>query len=167
MLVRKEEMTGCYFCLPFIFAMLTVTKIFRFETAHAIHGYPGSCAHIHGHSYVLHVTVTDPCHQDAYLADTGIMMDFKDLKQCVQEAVVRRLDHQLVLSADYLRATGYEAGEACWVFPAEPTAENLLLWMRREIAQVLPADIALVALTLWETADSYATWSVGAPVAQR
>lgn len=28
--------------------MLTLTKIFHFEMAHAINGYPGSCKNIHG-----------------------------------------------------------------------------------------------------------------------
>jgi 6-pyruvoyltetrahydropterin/6-carboxytetrahydropterin synthase len=37
--------------------MISITKIFRFETAHAIFGYEGPCAHIHGHSYELHVSV--------------------------------------------------------------------------------------------------------------
>ena len=39
--------------------MLKLTKIFHFEMAHAIHGYAGACKHIHGHSYELHVTVTE------------------------------------------------------------------------------------------------------------
>ncbi len=38
--------------------MLQITKIFRFEMAHAVFGYAGKCSHIHGHSYVLHVTIT-------------------------------------------------------------------------------------------------------------
>ena len=37
--------------------MLLLTKIFDFETAHAIDGYNGMCKNIHGHSYELHVTV--------------------------------------------------------------------------------------------------------------
>ena len=37
--------------------MISVTKIFNFEMAHALHNYGGPCANIHGHSYILHVTV--------------------------------------------------------------------------------------------------------------
>ena len=43
--------------------MITITKIFRFEAAHAIHGYPGACANLHGHSYELHVRVAG-AHRD-------------------------------------------------------------------------------------------------------
>jgi len=36
---------------------LRLTKQFRFEGAHALTGYDGKCRHIHGHSYILFVTV--------------------------------------------------------------------------------------------------------------
>ena len=36
---------------------LSITKIFRYEAAHALMGYDGLCANIHGHSYRLEVTV--------------------------------------------------------------------------------------------------------------
>ncbi|MDE7148907.1 MAG: 6-carboxytetrahydropterin synthase, partial [Bacteroidales bacterium] len=37
---------------------LSVTKIFRFEMAHALPDYDGPCAHLHGHSYRLEVTLS-------------------------------------------------------------------------------------------------------------
>ena len=39
---------------------LSITKIFTFEAAHALLGYDGLCANIHGHSYRLEVTVCSP-----------------------------------------------------------------------------------------------------------
>jgi 6-pyruvoyltetrahydropterin/6-carboxytetrahydropterin synthase len=82
--------------------MLRVTKIFRFETAHAIFGYPGSCRNIHGHSYVLHVTVQQAQAREGYLPAPGFVIDFKQLKQMVQQAVIEKFDHRLILSANYL-----------------------------------------------------------------
>ena len=37
--------------------MIRITKEFKFEMAHALHGYDGLCKNIHGHSYRLWVTV--------------------------------------------------------------------------------------------------------------
>jgi 6-pyruvoyltetrahydropterin/6-carboxytetrahydropterin synthase len=64
--------------------MLSVTKIFDFEMAHAIHGYKGSCQYIHGHSYQLHVTVAAVKPVEGYIPAPGIMIDFKDLKKILK-----------------------------------------------------------------------------------
>ena len=38
-------------------AVIRLTKEFSFEAAHALDGYDGPCREIHGHSYLLFVTV--------------------------------------------------------------------------------------------------------------
>lgn len=138
--------------------MIQVTKIFRFETAHALHGYNGACRHVHGHSYQLHVTVRAE-EPEGYFPAPGILIDFKDLKRMVNEAVVNRLDHALVVSSAYLRAnTELAAEDNIMVMDAEPSAENLLLFIRDSLRIQLPAGVSLAALKLFETADSYAEW---------
>ena len=72
--------------------MISITKIFRFEAAHALHHYPGSCAHIHGHSYELHVTVQAEQTSDDFIGGLGIIMDFKDLKTRVQQCAINAID---------------------------------------------------------------------------
>lgn len=139
--------------------MITLTKIFRFEVAHAIHGYSGACANIHGHSYELHVCVAGMQKGENFIGGTGIVIDFKDLKKLVQESVIGRLDHKLILSRDFLKPSGMAPREGLLVFESEPTAENLLIFIRDEIRKFLPADIKLISLRLWETRDSYAEWS--------
>lgn len=141
--------------------MISLTKIFRFETAHAIYGYEGPCAHIHGHSYELHVRVGAKQPVEGYLEGTGIIIDFKDLKQLVRAAVVDKLDHKLVLSRAYLAANpGSVKHEPVVIFEVEPTAENLLVFIREEILQRLPGHIRLLSLRLWETRDSYAEYDL-------
>ncbi|MBP8764389.1 MAG: 6-carboxytetrahydropterin synthase [Ferruginibacter sp.] len=78
--------------------MLSVTKIFRFEMAHALYGYAGKCKNIHGHSYVLHVTVTSLVNKQGSLPAPGLIFDFKDLKKIVDDLILQNLDHQLVFS---------------------------------------------------------------------
>ncbi len=139
--------------------MLQVTKIFRFETAHALHGYDGACRHIHGHSYVLHVTVGGAGERAGFLDGLGILVDFRDLKKLVQDAVIARLDHQLVISQRFAAANpGVLQQENLLCMEAEPSAENLLLYIRGAIREQLPEGILLVRLKLFETADSYAEW---------
>lgn len=139
--------------------MLQVTKIFRFEAAHAIHGYAGKCRNIHGHSYKLYITVASKIPVDEYIPATGILFDFKDLKHLVNEAVIEKLDHRLLLSEAYLAEhpalRELENVTACEM---EPTAENLLLFIRKNLQEALPQGIELCELKIYETADSYATW---------
>ncbi len=140
--------------------MISITKIFHFETAHAIYNYPGACSQIHGHSYELHVCVKAKEAVDGYVDGMGIIMDFKDLKRCVQEKVIGRLDHQLVLSRDFLSSNKQPSNvETTVVFECEPTAENFLIFIREQIVSALPGNVSLHSLKLWETRDSYAEWS--------
>jgi 6-pyruvoyltetrahydropterin/6-carboxytetrahydropterin synthase len=141
--------------------MISITKIFRFETAHAIHGYEGSCRHIHGHSYELHVTVKSTQPDEGYVKGLGILFDFKDLKTLVQSEVVKMLDHKLLLSNSYLAESNQlRQREELVVFDVEPTAENILIFARNQIQKVLPDHVQLHSLKLWETQDSYAEWSL-------
>ena len=140
--------------------MLSLTKIFCFEMAHAIYGYPGACKNIHGHSYELRVTVSAGSDNKDYIPAPGFILDFKELKQVVTEEVIRIFDHKLVLSENYLQQkTELAAHENLVTWQVEPTAENLLIYITRAVADKLPADIKLVKLKLYETKDSYAEWT--------
>lgn len=140
--------------------MICITKIFRFEAAHAIHQYQGSCKNIHGHSYELHVSVKAKQPTGGYVEGQGIILDFKDLKAVVKSHVVEKLDHKLILSKAYLAEhKGEFLSDELIIFDVEPTAENILVFARDQILNALPTHVKLHSLKLWETRDSYAEWS--------
>lgn len=139
--------------------MISITKIFRFETAHAIDGYPGDCQHIHGHSYHLHVTVVAATQYPGYLPGTGIAVDFKDLKRIVKASIVDHFDHYLILSKQYVaKNPQWQDHPHLFVMEVEPTAENLLIFISETLQRELPAAIQLKKLKLYETPDSFACW---------
>ncbi len=141
------------------FRMIQVTKIFRFEMAHAITGYDGPCKHIHGHSYVLHVTATEKNGNDNYMLAPGFVIDFKDLKSIVNKSVIDQLDHKLVLSEAFLvRHPQAKQFENLVVWEMEPSAENMLVYISREIQKNLPENVLLTYLKIYETNNSYAEW---------
>src|SRR6185436_15905320 len=110
--------------------MLLLTKIFHFEMAHAIHGYHGQCKNIHGHSYELHVTLSQANKDNQYIPTPGFVIDFKEIKSLVKVEVIEMLDHKLMFSKDFIKANpSFETQDNLVVFEAEPTAENLLLYM--------------------------------------
>ncbi len=139
--------------------MITVTKIFRFEAAHALHEYPGLCSHIHGHSYELHVTLRTKENSKGYIFGSGILVDFKEIKALVQESSINLLDHKLILSKNYLKSIYYmPQPQEVFETHVEPTAENMLMLIRDQIVSKLPNPVSLVSLKLWETRDSYAEY---------
>lgn len=128
--------------------------------AHAIHGYPGACKNIHGHSYELHVTLTQQTKTEGYLPAPGFYIDFKEIKKLVNSFVIDKLDHKVVLSHQYLlQNPSFFTPENLVTWKVEPTAENLLVYISKQITRHLPTGTVLARLKLFETKDSYAEWT--------
>jgi 6-pyruvoyltetrahydropterin/6-carboxytetrahydropterin synthase len=140
--------------------MISLTKIFNFEMAHAIHGYNGACKNIHGHSYELQVTITTNHNILDYIPAPGFIVDFKELKLLVNNNIIKTLDHKLVLSDAYLAINpAIKTHENLVTWQVEPTAENLLIYIMKNLLQKLPAAVKLAKLKLYETKDSFAAWT--------
>lgn len=139
--------------------MLQLTKIFHFEMAHAIYGYKGACKNIHGHSYKLYVTVGTGKKVQGYIPSPGFVVDFKEIKKVVASVVIDVFDHKLVLSREYLaKFPEFNSQENIFMMEAEPTAENMLIYMRSILSKKLDPSIKLIELRLYETKNSYAKW---------
>lgn len=140
---------------------IRLTKSFTFEMAHALAGYDGACKNLHGHSFRLDVTVRGtPLQQPGHPKD-GMVIDFKDLKKTVHAAVVEVFDHALVLNASTPRPLADALGshfEKVVLLPFQPTSENLISWMADKIREILPSNVELYRLVLFETATSCAEW---------
>lgn len=125
--------------------------------AHAIYGYKGACQHIHGHSYKLYVTVSSDEKGNEYIPAPGLVFDFKELKEIVNAAVIRTLDHKLVLSRAYPQDKPSSIlPENLFTWDVEPTAENILIYSQKAIKKKLPVGIKLTGLKLYETINSFA-----------
>ncbi|MDR2292260.1 MAG: 6-carboxytetrahydropterin synthase [Prevotellaceae bacterium] len=139
--------------------IIRVTKEFRFEMAHALSNYDGKCKYIHGHSYVLKITVAGQPVSDENNPKLGMVIDFNDLKETVNNNIIKRFDHSLVLSkkaklADELKHE-YQRVE---IVDYQPTCENLIIHFAKILQQVLPENVSLHHLQLSETATSCAEW---------
>ena len=92
----------------------------------------------------------------------GMVMDFGLLKRIVNEEVVSRFDHALVLrasaSGDALRRLLADRFGNIVAVDYQPTCENMLADFARRIAARLPQGVRLHSLRLNETATSFAEW---------
>ncbi len=141
---------------------MNITKEFSFEMSHVLMGYDGACSQIHGHSYRMAVTLKgEPC-VDIDSPKRGMVMDFGVLKRIVNERIVGRFDHSLVILADErtaeLRRVLTAHFERVHEVDFQPTCEMLATHFASLIKEGLPAGVELVQLRLYETATSYADY---------
>ncbi|MEI7724786.1 MAG: 6-carboxytetrahydropterin synthase [Bacteroidota bacterium] len=140
---------------------IRVTKEFRFEAAHALMGYDGPCKNVHGHSYLLTVTVIGTPVSNRASAKLGMVMDFGDLKKIIKKNIIDPLDHALLLNSEVPNQELQNFGEPFTnivLVPYQPTSENFLLDFAIRIGELLPAGVKLHNMRLRETANSYAEW---------
>ncbi len=108
---------------------MQLTREFRFHASHQIPNHDGLCQNLHGHSYLLYITVkgkVDP--------KTGMVIDFDDLDHIVRENVLKKLDHNFLNNHIPL-----------------PSCENIAVWIWNHVKPGLPG---LYEVKLYETHDS-------------
>ena len=129
--------------------------------AHALWGYDGLCKNIHGHSYVLKVTVRGTPIEDPDDKKLGMVIDFGDLKRVVNKYIVDIFDHSLILNenapVDKFTDIQDMFDRKTW-FDFQPTAENLVVYFAGILQSQLPLNISLHSIRLYETVNSYAEW---------
>ena len=135
--------------------MTTVTKTVRFDAAHVLTNHQGLCKNLHGHTYRVDVSVAQP-DDDA----RDMVIDFKDLKRIANEVVCARFDHAFIYSTAStgereIAAVVVKNGMRTVAIPFRSTAENLAKLFFGELRARVPG---LVAVKVWETADSAAEY---------
>lgn len=141
---------------------IRLTRQFDFEMAHALDGYDGLCRNVHGHSYKFFVTILGEPVGDMSNPKYGMVMDFGVLKGIVNELIVDRFDHTLVLRDNAENRAVMEQMAHKWprvvLTDYQPTCEMMLVDFAAQIRAALPEGVVLVELELYETARSKATW---------
>lgn len=118
--------------------MPSVTKQFRFEAAHHIPNHPGKCKRLHGHSYMVEVTVIGDTNEE-----TGMVIDFDDLKAAVGP-VIEQYDHRNLND----------------IFLPLTTAENIARSFHSEVAEELEERFPkwAIKVRVYETPTSWAEY---------
>ena len=112
--------------------MYTLSVETKFSAAHLLRDYPGKCSEIHGHNWKI--KVSDRCKK---LSDTGISIDFDELKEIVNETV-KQLDHKNLNEVEYFTYMN-------------PSSENIARFIYTGIAENLPEYIAMHSVQVWES----------------
>ena len=141
--------------------MIRITKAFKLEMAHALHGYDGLCKNIHGHSYRLWVTIRGEIKNEKGHKKDGMVLDFDSIKKIIKQEIIEKYDHSLVLNANSPHAEiDLSAFEKVFYLPFQPTSENLVNDFAKLIKSNLPENVELLKVVLSETATSFAEWNL-------
>jgi len=142
-------------------ATLRLTRVFNFDMAHVLLNYHGKCKNIHGHTYKLEVTVKGaPCNDEGS-PKKGMLIDFSDFKKLIQDDIISVWDHALMIHRDsdpVLLDALKNNYEKIIVVPFQPTTENMICELASIIKKILPPDLSLFSLRLYETEKSFADW---------
>lgn len=146
--------------------MLTITRKFDFDTAHRVLGHGGKCRHLHGHRYTAEVTVQAP-----ELDALGMVIDFSVLKDKIGGWIDDNWDHNILLHPDDpllndLTATEERSPATLLWAPhlprhhLNPTAENIARFLAMKAQLLIPPDIIVVGVKIWETPNCWAYYEV-------
>ena len=141
---------------------IRITKKFRFEAAHALYGYDGKCKNIHGHNYNLFVTVIGIPIKNISNVKCGMVMDFGDLKEIVNNEIIEKFDHSVIFNKntphEKLANDLVNDGHKVVMADYQPTIEEMVMDFAYKISSKLPDNIKLHSLKLEETETSYSEW---------
>ncbi|MBR5913951.1 MAG: 6-carboxytetrahydropterin synthase QueD [Selenomonadaceae bacterium] len=121
--------------------MYELTVKSEFEAAHRIENYPGKCARLHGHNWIVEAIV-----QGDTLNELGILIDFKTLKDELNK-VLDEFDHQ------YLNELEIFAKK-------NPTAELIAkeIFDKLSTAEIFSGTTKLKGIRVYETPKSCVTY---------
>ena len=109
--------------MPGVFEVYIKT---HFSAAHALRGYQGDCARLHGHNWIIEAFVK--CRE---LDNIGIGIDFRDIKQEVKD-VLKGLDH-------------FNLNELPEFKDINPTSENVAKFIYQSLSKKLNSEVVKVS----------------------
>jgi 6-pyruvoyltetrahydropterin/6-carboxytetrahydropterin synthase len=142
---------------------MRITRRLEFDAGHRIPDHASQCKHLHGHRYVIEITLTGDIIQAANNPANGMVMDFGDIKQIAKRHLVDLWDHAFLAFrgdtpvVDFLSSL---PDHKTVLLDAVPTAENLALIAFRTLdahyADSFGNHLRLAQVRLFETPNCWA-----------
>ena len=122
--------------------MYEVTIKKTFSAAHRISEIGGKCEALHGHNFLVEVSVAAES-----LNEEGLLIDFRTVKQWTEE-VLDQLDHTFLNDLEYFKTRN-------------PSSEQIARYLYGRIDErARQRKVHLSQVTVWESDNSCATYSL-------
>ncbi|MHC4750076.1 MAG: 6-pyruvoyl trahydropterin synthase family protein [Planctomycetota bacterium] len=118
--------------------------------AHRLFKHKGKCNHIHGHRYTVAATVIGELDED------GMVVDFANLKNIMEERIVDKHDHSVAINKedsvmlDFLVCNNFKF----ILYDKDPTAEVMAEEFYRDLSRWFDVH----SVSVWETPTSFASY---------
>jgi len=146
-----------------IIVPMLITRRLEFDAGHRISTHNSQCRHLHGHRYVIEITLSGDIIADEGVAEQGMVMDFSEVKRIAKTQLVDQWDHAfLVYSGDTPVINFLQTMEdhKTVVFESQPTAENLAITAFRILDEAYQDSygnqLRLEQVRLFETPNCWA-----------
>ena len=111
-----------------------------FSAAHFLKNYKGACENLHGHNWKVELEV-----KGSKLDQTGLLIDFKELKKILKE-ILEELDHKLLNEKPPFNRIN-------------PSSENIAKFIFDKVSKKLPPHVQVKSVTVWESEKACATYT--------
>ncbi|MDR2165486.1 MAG: 6-carboxytetrahydropterin synthase QueD [Zoogloeaceae bacterium] len=143
--------------------MIEITRSLSFDAGHRIPNHKSQCRNLHGHRYVLDITLAGEMVETAGDAQEGMVMDFADIKAIARRILVDHWDHAFLVCrqdttvVDFLNSL---PDHKTVILDRIPTAENLARiafdLLRPAYADYYGDRLRLKKIRLYETPNCWA-----------
>lgn len=142
---------------------MEITTRLEFDSGHRIPNHKSQCCNLHGHRYVIEITLGGDIIQNEQASEDGMVMDFSDVKRIARESVVDVWDHAFIVYKndqvvlDFLNTL---PDHKTVVFETVPTAENMAAEafriLKNQYQDTYGNHLTLSCVRLYETPNSWA-----------
>ncbi len=141
---------------------MQITTRLEFDAGHRIPHHKSQCRNLHGHRYALEITLSGDIIAQEAVSESGMVMDFADVKRIAREAVVDVWDHAFLVyekDTDVLHFLNSLPDHKTVIFPTVPTAENMAAEafriLKSEYHDTFGNHLKLERIRLYETPNSW------------
>ncbi len=142
---------------------VTITRRLEFDAGHRIPDHKSKCRNLHGHRYVLEITLAGNIIDRPGASSHGMVMDFSDVKEIAKRELVDQWDHAFLVWREdkvFHEFLSTLPDHRTVVLDSPPTVEHLANEAFRLLAKAYAAryenDLRLEAVTLYETPNCWA-----------
>jgi 6-pyruvoyltetrahydropterin/6-carboxytetrahydropterin synthase len=142
---------------------MEITTRLEFDSGHRIPNHKSQCRNLHGHRYVIEITLGGDIIKDDQASEGGMVMDFSDVKRIARESIVDVWDHAFIVYKndqvvlDFLNTL---PDHKTVVFETVPTAENMAAEafriLKDQYQDIYSNHLTLSRVRLYETPNSWA-----------
>ncbi len=142
---------------------MQITTRLEFDAGHRIPCHKSQCRNLHGHRYVIEITLSGDIINQENTSENGMVMDFSDVKKIARDSVVDVWDHAFLVFKDDVAVLNFLNSlpdHKTVVFSTVPTAENMAAEafkiLNNQYKDIYGNQLKLERVRLYETPNSWA-----------